>query len=90
MANHKIVYLIVQTGAGDNQQTRWKEAGTAFECRDGSFNLKLDMFPGLTFNIRNPKSNGELNSAVKSNVSTQRPNGTPRENPIKNDDDIPF
>ena len=87
MSNHKIVYLIVQKGAGDNQQTRWKEAGVAYECRDGSLNLKLDMFPTLTFNIRNPKSNGELNDAVKTDVSQRAPEGNP---PVEAEEELKF
>ena len=41
----------------------WRSAGNAFICRDGSLNLKLDIHPGLTFNIRDPKSNGEREEA---------------------------
>lgn len=57
--NHKIVYLIVETGSGVSKQTFWRQAGVAYPCRDGSFNLKLDIHPTLIFNIRDPKSNGE-------------------------------
>ncbi len=56
---HKIVYLLVERGTGDYRKTYWRELGAAYECRDGSWNLKLDIHPGLTFNIRNPKSNAE-------------------------------
>lgn len=56
---HKIVYLIVERGLPPNKQTFWRPAGVAYPCRDGSFNLKLDIHPGLIFNIRDPKSNGE-------------------------------
>lgn len=59
MSDHKIVYLIVERGLEPNRQTFWRTAGNAFVCRDGSLNLKLDIHPGLTFNIRDPKSNGE-------------------------------
>lgn len=82
MADHKIVYLIVEEGEKDYKRVKWRVAGSAYECRDGSFNLKLDMFPTLTFNVRNPKSNGELNEAVKSSVPQSVPKGK--------DDDIPF
>lgn len=63
MSDHKIVYLIVERGIDPNRQTFWRSAGNAFICRDGSLNLKLDIHPGLTFNIRDPKSNGEREEA---------------------------
>lgn len=59
MADRKIVYLILERGLAPNKQTFWRNAGVAYECRDGSLNVKLDIHPGLTFNIRDPKSNGE-------------------------------
>lgn len=59
MADRKIVYLIIERGLPPNKQTFWRNAGVAYECRDGSLNVKLDIHPGLTFNIRDPKSNGE-------------------------------
>jgi len=59
MADYKVVYLIIERGMPPNKQTFWRPAGMAYECRDGSLNLKLDIHPGLTFNIRDPKSNGE-------------------------------
>lgn len=73
MSSHKIVYLIVERGDRHTGQTRWTQAGSAYECRDGSFNLRLDMFPNLTFNVRNPKSNGELRDAVNSDVPQRIP-----------------
>lgn len=63
MANNegfKIAYLLVEKGKGRNARTYWRNAGVAYPCRDGSLNLKLDIHPGLTFNIRDPKSNGEV------------------------------
>jgi hypothetical protein len=53
----KIVYLIVEQG-GDRKPL-WKSAGVAYPNRDGSLNVKLDIHPGLTFNVREPKSLGE-------------------------------
>ena len=55
----KMVYLLVEKGQGANKRTYWRNAGVAYPCRDGSLNVKLDIHPGLTFNIRDPKSNGE-------------------------------
>ena len=51
MANNKIVYLLVP---GKEDKTYFNRAGAAFENRDGSINVKLDMFPDLTFQIREP------------------------------------
>jgi hypothetical protein len=50
--NHKVVYLLVP-GKGD--KTYFNRAGVAFENSDGSLNVKLDMFPDLTFQVREPK-----------------------------------
>lgn len=50
-----VVYLIVRNGQGENQKTYWNRAGAAFENRDGSINVKLDMFPQLTLQIRQSK-----------------------------------
>lgn len=69
MSDYKIVYLILERGAEPNRQVFWRPAGNAFVCRDGSLNLKLDIHPGLTFNIRDPKSNGEREEAEPAPVS---------------------
>ena len=81
MTEYKVVYLIVERGVEPNRQTFWRVAGAAYVCRDGSLNLKLDMHPGLTFNIREPKSNGERRGAVADAWPTREPVNT---------DDIPF
>lgn len=93
MSTHKIVYLITEHGTDANKQTFWRPHGVAYVCRDGSLNLKLDIHPGLTFNIRDPKSNGEREDAGESlpEVSpTARavPRKPPKE--VINDDDVPF
>lgn len=82
MSDYKVVYLIVERGLEPHRQTFWRVAGRAFVCRDGSLNLKLDIHPGLTFNIREPKSNGERNDAES--VSP------PVNGKAWNDNDIPF
>lgn len=92
MTEYKIVYLIV--GRQDPEQPPlWRMAGAAFPCKDGSLNLRLDMHPGLRFNIRDPKFSGpeEIDQTAYSNgngagqeATTQTPtNG-------RADDDIPF
>jgi len=65
MSDFKIVYLIVERGAESNRQAFWRSAGVAFKCRDGSINVKLDIHPGLTFNIRDPKSIGERDEVAQ-------------------------
>lgn len=72
MSDFKIVYLIVERGFEPNRQTFWRSAGSAFICRDGSLNVRLDIHPGLTFNIREPKSNGERLEAENSVESPQK------------------
>lgn len=60
MANHKVVYLLVPgKGEGKDQKTYFNRAGVAFENSDGSLNVKLDMFPQLTFQVREPKEDDE-------------------------------
>jgi len=82
MSDYKVVYLIVERGIEPNRQTFWRVAGAAYVCRDGSLNLKLDIHPGLTFNIREPKTNGEMRDAVA--------HSTPSNGRSVNTDDIPF
>ncbi len=84
MPDFKVVYLIVERGLPPNKQTFWRVAGSAVVCRDGSLNLKLDIHPGLTFNVREPKYNDELRSAV---ADTWPTNGS---SIAVVDEDIPF
>jgi hypothetical protein len=52
----KVVYLLVPAkGQGEDAKTYFNRAGVAFENRDGSLNVKLDLFPGVTFQIRDPQ-----------------------------------
>ena len=48
----RLVPCPVCKGTGKDQKTYFNRAGVAFENRDGSLNVKLDLFPGLTFQIR--------------------------------------
>lgn len=54
MANKKplVVYLLVPGKEGRDQKTYFNRAGVAFVNRDGSVNIKLDMFPSITFQVR--------------------------------------
>ena len=47
----KTVYLLAKVG----EKTFWNRAGVSFANKDDSQNVKLDIFPGLTFQIREPK-----------------------------------
>lgn len=78
MNEFKIVYLIVEKGIEANRQTFWRTAGSAYVCRDGSLNVRLDIHPGLTFNIRDPKSNGER---IEASSGVEQSNGEVEEFP---------
>lgn len=99
MSDHKIVYLIVERGIEPNRQVFWRSAGNAFICRDGSLNVRLDIHPGLTFNIRDPKSNGEWEEAHAFPIagngnghdrSAGKQSNGPKSKEVKKVDDIPF
>jgi len=51
MATRKDVFLI-REGKDKNY---WSRAGVAFVNRDNSLNVKLDLFPGVQFQIRDPR-----------------------------------
>ena len=53
MPNHKVVYLVRDVGG---ERSYWTRQGVAFVNKDGSLNVKLDLFPHLTFHIRDPRS----------------------------------
>jgi hypothetical protein len=56
MANTKVVYLIAETGSGNTKKSFWNRVGVVFdENQDGSRNMRLDMFPDVRFQIREPK-----------------------------------
>lgn len=48
MAKRKIVYVIQE----DGERKYWHRCGVAFENKDHSLNLKLDMFPDLQLQVR--------------------------------------
>ena len=56
----KTVYLLVKNG----ERTYFNRAGVAFAPnKDGSVNVKLDMFPDLTFQLRDKEeADGERNT----------------------------
>jgi hypothetical protein len=58
----KTIYLLTKVGEGETEKTFWNRAGIAFKPnKDGSINLKLDLFPGLTFQMRERKTTTKRN-----------------------------
>lgn len=54
------VFLLVPAkGEGKDQKTYFNRAGVAFINNDGSINVKLDMFPTITLQIREQTGNGD-------------------------------
>jgi hypothetical protein len=51
MAKTKEVFVI-QPDANDEKKSYWHRCGVAFENRDGSLNLKLDLFPNVQLQVR--------------------------------------
>lgn len=54
-SNRKEVFVIQQDGEGENAKSYWHRCGCAWVNRDGSINVKLDLFPGVQIQIRDPK-----------------------------------
>ncbi len=49
----KAVYIINSQGEGKEKKSYWNRAGVVFPPnRDGSVNFKLDLFPGVSFQMR--------------------------------------
>ena len=51
----KIVYTVVERGPG---KSYWTRVGVGFVNRDGSLNLKLDLFPNVQIQIRDKQEEG--------------------------------
>jgi hypothetical protein len=51
--------FIIQPDEQDGTKTYWHRCGVAFVNRDGSLNLKLDLFPNVQFQIRDAKEKGK-------------------------------
>lgn len=49
MAKRKEIFVIHQ---GEGDKNYWHRCGVAFVNKDGSVNLKLDLFPGLNLQMR--------------------------------------
>jgi hypothetical protein len=46
------VKIIPEVQEGREKETYWKKCGVGFPNKDGSFNFKLDLFPAVTFNVK--------------------------------------
>ncbi len=53
------IFVVQESGQGEQKQTFWNRCGVAFKNRDGSFTLKLDLFPHLNLQLREPKERTE-------------------------------
>lgn len=54
------VFLLVPAkGEGKDRKTYFNRCGVAFINQDHSINVKLDMFPSLTFQVREAQPNGK-------------------------------
>lgn len=53
MADTKEVFVIEKNG----DKSFWHRAGVAFVNKDGSLNLKLDLFPNVQLQVRDRKEN---------------------------------
>jgi hypothetical protein len=53
-----VFVLVPGKGEGQDRKTYFNRAGVAFENRDGSINVKLDVLPTVTFQIRDQPANG--------------------------------
>ena len=60
MAQKKEIFVIHQEG----DKTYWHKCGVGFQNRDGSVNLKLDLFPGVQLQLRDPRDNGDAPRAA--------------------------
>lgn len=44
--------FVIQPDGKDEEKKYWHRCGVAFENKDGSLNLKLDLFPGVQLQVR--------------------------------------
>ena len=60
----KLEVFVIQPNPNDSKKSFWHRCGVAFTNRDGSINLKLDLFPNLQLQIREPKSDADEERAA--------------------------
>jgi len=47
--------FVIHPDPNDEKKAFWHRCGVAFQNRDGSLNLKLDLFPNLQLQVRDRK-----------------------------------
>jgi hypothetical protein len=68
----KTVFLLTK---GEGDKTYFNRAGVAFDPnRDGSVNFKLDIFPNLSFQIRENKSDANEEPNGRNNPDSRQRN----------------
>jgi hypothetical protein len=55
MPNNRKDVFVIQPGRQEGDKAFWRRCGSAFVNRDGSLNVRLDLFPGVDLQIRSPK-----------------------------------
>jgi hypothetical protein len=63
MSDNKLDVFIIQPNPNDRNKAFWNRCGVAFRNRDNSINVKLDLFPNLQIQIREPKSDADESAA---------------------------
>jgi hypothetical protein len=59
MPAQKLDVFVIQPNPSDPKKSFWNRCGVAFVNRDGSINLKLDLFPNVQMQVREPKSDAD-------------------------------
>ena len=54
--------FVIQPNPNDARKAFWHRCGVGFVNKDGSINLKLDLFPNVQLQVREPK--GETDEPV--------------------------
>jgi hypothetical protein len=50
---------VIQPPAQEGGKSFWNRCGVAFLNQDGSYNIKLDLFPGVALQLREAKSDSK-------------------------------
>ena len=59
MATQRKEVFVIQQDANDETKSYFHKCGVAFVNRDGSINVKLNLFPNVQLQIRDPKEKAE-------------------------------
>jgi hypothetical protein len=55
----KLDVFVIQPNPNERGKSFWNRCGVAFVNKDGSINLKLDLFPNVQMQIREPKPDAD-------------------------------